>query len=147
MTDESSPESPSWLNPQQQPRPISGELDTIEPPRQQWADVEKVIACVSRMEAYVTAERDSDLRSTVFFDGVIDEQRQSEHEAAYLLGRMKFAASQPSALMIIDARLREQEAKPASLQSWKRADQQQGRDWHPWPFIGEANQQLHNGGI
>ena len=76
-----------------------------------------MIACVSRMEAHVTAERDSDVRSTVFFDGVIDEQRQSEHEAAYLLGRVKFAANQPSALMIIDAELREQEAKPASLQS------------------------------
>ena len=102
------------------------ELDTIEPPRQQWADVEEVIANVFQMEAdvtasvlqlYATAERDSDVRSTVFFDGVIDEQRLSEHEAAYLLGRVKFAANQPAALMIIDAELREEEAKPASLQS------------------------------
>ena len=31
------------------------ELDTIEPPRQQWADVEEVIATVFRMEADVTA--------------------------------------------------------------------------------------------
>merc|ERR1739848_367087 len=86
------------------------ELDTIEPPRQQWADVGEVIVTVFRMEAdvtasvlqlYATAERDSDVRSTVFFDGVIDEQRLSEHEAAYLLGRLKFAANQPAALMII----------------------------------------------
>ena len=104
-------------------RPV---LDTVEPPRQQWPDVEQVIANVFRMEAdvtasvlqlYATAERDSDVRSTVFFDGVIDEQRLSEHEAAYLLGRVKFAANQPAALMIIDAELREEEAKPASLQS------------------------------
>ena len=102
------------------------ELDTIEPPRQHWADAEEVIASVFRMEAdvtasvlqlYATAERDSDVRSTVFFDGVIDEQRLSEHEAAYLLGRVKFAANQPAALMIIDGELREEEAKPASLQS------------------------------
>ena len=102
------------------------ELDTIEPPRQQWANVEEVIANVFQMEAdvttsvlqlYATAERDSDVRSTVFFDGVIDEQRLSEHEAAYLLGRVKFAANQPAALMIIDGELREEEAKPASLQS------------------------------
>ena len=33
------------------------ELDTIEPPRQQWADVEEVIANMFRMNADVTAER------------------------------------------------------------------------------------------
>ena len=43
--------------------------------------------------------------STLVWDGVIDEQRLSEHEAAYLLGRVKFAANQPAPLMIIDAKL------------------------------------------
>merc|ERR1712196_623038 len=61
------------------------------------------VANVFRMEAdvttsvlqlYATAERQNDVRSTVFLDGVIDEQRLSEHEAAYLLGRVKFAAGQ-----------------------------------------------------
>merc|ERR1712036_84842 len=69
------------------------ELDTLEPPCQTWTGVEDVVA-------------------KVFLDGVIDEQRLSEHEAAYLLGRVKFAAGQPAALLIIDAELREEEAKP-----------------------------------
>ncbi|WP_413442304.1 ferritin [Synechococcus sp. MIT S1220] len=101
------------------------ELDTLEPPCQTWTGVEDVVANVFLMEAdvttsvlqlYATAERLNDVRSTVFLDGVIDEQRLSEHEAAYLLGRVKFAAGQPAALLIIDAELREGEAKPASLQ-------------------------------
>merc|ERR1712118_427079 len=100
-------------------RPV---LDTIEPPRQQWTGVEQVIANVFRMEAdvtasvlqlYDTAEKDIDRRTTVFLDPIVDGQRLSEHEAAYLLGRVKFAAVNPAAVMIIDAELREGEAKPA----------------------------------
>ena len=103
-------------------RPV---LDTIEPPRQQWTDVEQVIANVFRMEAdvtasvlqlYDTAEKDIDRRTTVFLDPIVDGQRLSEHEAAYLLGRVKFAAGNPAAVMIIDAELREGEAEPAKLE-------------------------------
>ncbi len=103
-------------------RPV---LDTIEPPRQQWPDVEQVIANVFRMEAdvtasvlqlYKTAEEDIDRRTTVFLDPIVDDQRLSEHEAAYLLGRVKFAAGNPAAVMIIDAELREGEAEPAKLE-------------------------------
>ena len=103
-------------------RPV---LDTIEPPRQQWTGVEQVIANVFRMEAdvtasvlqlYGTAEQDDDKRTTVFLDPVVDGQRISEHEAAYLLGRVKFAAGNPAAVMIIDAELREDEAEPAKLE-------------------------------
>ncbi len=103
-------------------RPV---LDTVEPPRQQWPDVEQVIANVFRMEAdvtasvlqlYGTAEGDDDKRTTVFLDAIVDAQRISEHEAAYLLGRVKFAAGNPAAVMIIDAELREDEAKPATLE-------------------------------
>ena len=103
-------------------RPV---LDTVEPPRQQWPDVEQVIANVFRLEAdvtasvlqlYGTAEQDLDRRTTVFLDPIVDDQRQSEHEAAYLLGRVKFAAGNPAALMIIDAELREGEAEPAKLE-------------------------------
>merc|ERR1711871_82499 len=99
-------------------RPV---LDTVEPPRQQWPDVEQVIANVFRMEAdvtasvlqlYGTAEGDDDKRTTVFLDAIVDAQRLSEHEAAYLLGRVKFAAGNPAAVMIIDAELREGEAEP-----------------------------------
>merc|ERR1711861_63236 len=104
-------------------RPV---LDTVEPPRQQWPDVEQVIANVFRMEAdvtasvlqlYGTAEQDLDRRTTVFLDPIVDDQRLSEHEAAYLLGRVKFAANNPAALMIIDAELREGDAKPAKLEA------------------------------
>ena len=103
-------------------RPV---LDTIEPPRQQWTDVEQVIANVFRMEAdvtasvlqlYDTAEKDIDRRTTVFLDPIVDGQRLSEHEAAYLLGRVKFAAGNPAAVMIIDAELKEGEAEPAKLE-------------------------------
>ena len=103
-------------------RPV---LDTVEPPRQQWTGVEQVIANVFRMEAdvtasvlqlYDTAEKDIDRRTTVFLDPVVDGQRLSEHEAAYLLGRVKFAAGNPAAVMIIDAELREDEAEPAKLE-------------------------------
>ena len=103
-------------------RPV---LDTVEPPRQQWADVEQVIANVFRMEAdvtasvlqlYGTAEGDNDKRTSVFLDPIVDGQRLSEHEAAYLLGRVKFAAGNPAAVMIIDAELREDEAEPAKLE-------------------------------
>ena len=100
-------------------------LDTVEPPRQQWPDIEQVIANVFRMEADVTAsvlqlygnaENDQDVRTTVFLDPIVDGQRLSEHEAAYLLGRVKFAANNPAALMIIDAELHEGEAEPAKLE-------------------------------
>ena len=103
-------------------RPV---LDTIEPPRQQWTGVEQVIANVFRMEAdvtasvlqlYNTAEKDIDRRTTVFLDPIVDGQRLSEHEAAYLLGRVKFAAGNPAAVMIIDDELREDEAEPAKLE-------------------------------
>ena len=103
-------------------RPV---LDTIEPPRQQWTGVEQVIANVFRMEAdvtasvlqlYNTAEKDIDRRTTVFLDPIVDGQRLSEHEAAYLLGRVKFAAGNPAAVMIIDAELKEGEAEPAKLE-------------------------------
>ena len=102
------------------------ELDTIEAPRQSWPDPEEVIANVFRMEAdvtssvlllYATAEKDVDQRTTVFLDPVVDDQRISEHEAAYLLGRGKYANGERAAMMIIDAELREDEAEPAKLQS------------------------------
>merc|ERR1719386_190247 len=91
------------------------ELDTIEAPRQSWPDPEEVMANVFRMEADVTssvlllysiAERASDQRTTVFLDPVVDDQRVSEHEAAYLLGRVKYANNERAAMMIIDASLR-----------------------------------------
>ena len=54
--------------------------------------------------------------TTIFLDAIVDAQCLSEHEAAYLLGRVKFAANNPAAVMIIDAELREGEAEPAKLE-------------------------------
>merc|ERR1712188_160254 len=73
-------------------------LDTIEPPRQAWTSTEEVMAYVFRMEADVTtsvqqlysiAERDTDTRTTVFLDPIVDNQTESEHEVAYLYGRVR----------------------------------------------------------
>jgi hypothetical protein len=51
----------------------------------------------------------------VVLDPIVDRQRESEHQSAYLLGRVKFAANQPVALMIIDAELRNEEARAFKL--------------------------------
>ena len=100
------------------------ELDAIEPPPQDLTTVEAGIAEVFRRETDVTtsvlqlysnADRDLDQRSTVVLDPMVDRQRESEHQSAYLLGRVKFAANQPDALMIIDAELRNEEAKAVKL--------------------------------
>ena len=53
-------------------------------------------------QLYAIAERDSDFRTTVFLDPVLEGQTSSEDEFAYLLGRVKFANNQPSAILIID---------------------------------------------
>jgi ferritin len=66
---------------------------------------------------YSIAERATDQRTTVFLDPVVDDQRISEHEAAYLLGRVKYANNERAAMMTIDAELRAGEAKPAKLES------------------------------
>ena len=51
------------------------------------------------------SERSKDTRTNVFLDPVIDEQIKSEDEMAYLLGRVKFANNDPSALFILDKEL------------------------------------------
>ena len=102
------------------------ELHQIESPRQSWATPEEVMATSFLMESDVTtslhqlyamAERSSDMRTTVFLDPMIEDQTQSENEFAYLLGRVKFAANQPSALLIIDNELNEGTHQPAALQA------------------------------
>ena len=89
-------------------------LDEVTKPIQEWQTVEELITLSFQMEADVTAsvqqlysmaERSNDSRTTVFLDPVIDEQIKSENEMAYLLGKVKFADNQPSALFIIDNEL------------------------------------------
>ena len=90
-------------------------LDEIVKPIQIWESVEEIISLSFQMEADVTtsvqqiysmAERSDDTRTTVFLDPVIDEQIKSEDEMAYLLGKVRFANNDPSALLIIDNELK-----------------------------------------
>ena len=92
-------------------------LEEVTKPIQQWETVEDLLTLSFQMEADVTssvqqlysmAERCNDTRTTVFLDPVIDEQIKSEDEMAYLLGKVKFANNDPSALFIIDNELKNQ---------------------------------------
>ncbi|WP_320676716.1 ferritin [Prochlorococcus sp. MIT 1300] len=89
-------------------------LQDIPSPRQDWSSVEEIISASFQMEAEVTtslhnlynlAERSSDMRTTVFLDPTIDVQVSAEDEFAHLLGRVRFADNQPSAMLILDSEL------------------------------------------
>ena len=89
-------------------------LDEVTKPIQEWQTVEELVTLSFQMEADVTTsvqqlysmgERVNDTRTTVFLDPVVDEQIKSEDEMAYLLGKVKFANNDPSALFIIDNEL------------------------------------------
>ena len=91
------------------------ELEEVTKPIQDWKNVHELIALSFQMESDVTtsvqqlyslAERSNDTRTTVFLDPVIDEQIKSEDDMAYLLGKVKFANNDPSALFIIDNELK-----------------------------------------
>ena len=53
-------------------------------------------------QIYSSAEISSDTRTNVFLDPIIESQTKSEDEFAYILGKIKFANEQPSAILIID---------------------------------------------
>ena len=89
-------------------------LDEVTKPIQEWKTVEELVTLSFQMEADVTssvqqlysmAERSNDTRTTVFLDPVVDEQIRSEDEMAYILGKVKFANRDPSALLLIDNEL------------------------------------------
>ena len=101
-------------------------LHALPPPVQSWTSPADVMATSFLMEAdltaslqqlYAMAERSGDTRSTVFLDPMVEQQTQSEHEFAHLLGRVRFADHQASALLLIDNELDQGNNKPASLQS------------------------------
>ena len=90
------------------------ELDVVTKPIQEWKTVQELVKLSFQMEADVTtsiqqlyslAERSNDTRTCVFLDPVVEEQIKSEDEMAYLLGKVKFANNDPSALFIIDNEL------------------------------------------
>ncbi len=99
-------------------------LEDISAPRQDWSSIEEIMSFSFQMEADVTsslhqlyslAERSSDMRTTVFLDPTIEEQVQSEHQFAHLLGRIKYAQNQPSAMLIIDGELSQGISQPAKV--------------------------------
>ena len=102
------------------------ELHDLPAPQQQWTMPADLMATSFQMEVDVTtslqqlyafAERSSDTRTTVFLDPMIEKQTQSEHEFAHLLGRVRFADNQASALLLIDNELELGKFQPASMQT------------------------------
>ena len=101
-------------------------LDVLDAPTQDWDSPEDLMGSSFLMECDVTtslqqiyalAERNSDTRTTVFLDPLIDQQTQSEHLFAHLLGRVRFANQQAAALLIIDQELNQGQNQPASLKA------------------------------
>ena len=60
----------------------------------------------SLQHLYSISERFSDTRTNVFLDPIIEAQTQSEDEFANILGKVKFASNQPSAILLIDSDLK-----------------------------------------
>ncbi len=90
-------------------------LNEIPAPVQSWDSIEDLISYSFNMEAdltsslqqlYSISERISDTRTNVFLDPIIDAQTKSEDEFAHLLGKVKFAANQPSAILLINSDLK-----------------------------------------
>ena len=90
-------------------------LKELPSPIQAWESIEDLVSFSFNMEAdltsslqqlYSISERISDTRSNVFLDPIVEAQTQSEDEFAHLLGKVKFASNQPSAILLIDSDLR-----------------------------------------
>ena len=89
-------------------------LKELPAPIQNWDSIEDLISYSFNMEAdltsslqqlYSISERISDTRTNVFLDPIIDAQTKSEDELAHILGKVKFASNQPSAILLIDSDL------------------------------------------
>ena len=50
--------------------------------------------------------RSSNSRKNIFLAPIVDAQIKSEDEFAHILGKVKFAANQPSAILLIDSDLK-----------------------------------------
>ncbi len=90
-------------------------LNELTAPIQTWDSIENLVSFSFNMEAdltsslqqlYSIAERVSDTRTNVFLDPIIEAQTKSEDEFAHILGKVKFADNQPSAIMLIDSELK-----------------------------------------
>ena len=90
-------------------------LKDLTSPIQIWDSIEEIISYSFNMEADLTAslqqlysisERISDTRTTVFLDPIVEAQTKSEDEFAHILGKVKFANNQPSAMLLINTELK-----------------------------------------
>ena len=93
----------------------SVKLKELPAPIQKWDSIEDLISYSFNMEAdltsslqqlYSISEMLSDTRSNVFLDPIVDAQTNSEDEFSHLLGKVKFAQNQPSAILLIDSELK-----------------------------------------
>ena len=87
------------------------DLDLLPKPIQQWESIEELITFAFNMETELTislqqlysiAERSADIRTSVFLDPIVESQIKSEDQFAHILGKVKFANNNPSAMLIID---------------------------------------------
>ena len=92
----------------------SVKLNDLPAPIQTWDSIDDLISYSFNMEAdltsslqqlYAISERISDTRTNVFLDPIVDAQTKSEDEFANILGKVKFASNQPTAILLIDSNL------------------------------------------
>ncbi|MGC6483443.1 MAG: ferritin [Synechococcus sp.] len=90
-------------------------LQSLQAPAQSWETLEELVFNAFRLEAdtsssiqhlYSMAERENDVRTTVFLDPFLEQQIASEDQYSYLHGRLKFASNNPTALLVIDGEVR-----------------------------------------
>ena len=105
-------------------RAQSPDVQALEAPDQSWVTILDVMSTAFLTESDVTtslqqllmaAERCGDSRTAVFLEPMVEEQIKAEHEAAHLLGRIRFADGQAAAILVIDNELHEGVAHPAQL--------------------------------
>ncbi len=89
-------------------------LKDLSEPIQKWDSIENLVSFSFNMEAdltsslqqlYSISERTCDTRTNVFLDPIIESQIKSEDEFAHILGKVKFANNQPSAILLLDSQL------------------------------------------
>ena len=87
------------------------DLHDLPAPIQTWNSIEDLISygfniesdlTTSIQQLYAISERESDIRTNVFLDPIIESQIKSEDEFAHILSKVKFANNNPSALLLID---------------------------------------------
>ena len=91
------------------------QLRELPAPIQSWDSIEDLVSYSFNMEAdlttslqqlYSISERISDTRTNVFLDPIVESQTISEDDFAHLLGKVKFADRNPSAILLIDGDLK-----------------------------------------